>query len=180
MAKKIQDMPPTNGLIDPETLPYRPCVGIALINSQGLVFVGNRIQTVDIGPLTWQLPQGGIDKGEDARTAAFRELQEETGVVETKAEIIGAIDDWLTYDLPPDLLGRALRGKYRGQKQRWFAMRFLGEDADIDIAADAHQEFSEWDWVPIRQIVDLIVPFKRDIYERIADAFEPLAQAAKK
>lgn len=180
MSKKLQNVPHANGPIDPETLPYRPCVGIALINPRGLVFVGNRIQTVDVGPLTWQLPQGGIDKGEDADTAAFRELREETGVAETKAEIIGTIDDWLTYDLPSDLLGRALKGKYRGQKQRWFAMRFLGEDADIDIAADAHQEFSEWDWVPIRRIVDLIVPFKRHIYEQVVDAFEPLTQGAKK
>ncbi len=180
MPKKIQNPPPANGLVDPETLPYRPCVGIALINAHGRVFVGNRIQSVDIEPLTWQLPQGGIDNGEDARTAALRELHEETGVVDAKVEIIGTIDDWLTYDLPPDLVGRALKGKYRGQKQRWFAMRFLGEDTDIDLAADAHQEFSEWDWVPIRRIVDLVVPFKRRIYERIVDAFEPLTLATKK
>lgn len=180
MSKKFQNVPHATGPIDPETMPYRPCVGIALINRDGLVFVGNRIQTVDIGPLTWQLPQGGIDRGEDARAAALRELHEETGVIETKAEIIGTIEDWLTYDLPPDLLGRALKGKYRGQKQRWFAMRFLGEDTDIDLAADAHQEFSEWDWVPIRRIVDLVVPFKRDIYQRIVEAFEPLTRTANR
>lgn len=161
-------------LIDPETLPYRPCVGIMLINKDGLVFVGNRIQSIDAGPLTWQMPQGGIDKGEEAHTAAFRELKEETGVPESKAEIIGRIDDWLTYDLPPHLVGHALKGKYRGQKQRWFAMRFLGENSDIDIAADDHQEFSEWAWVPLGELADLIVPFKRGIYERVVKEFAPL------
>lgn len=162
--------------VDAETLPYRPCVGVMLINRDGFVFVGNRIQAIDAGPLTWQMPQGGIDKGEDPRTAAFRELREETGVHKSKAEIVGEIDDWLTYDLPPHLVGHALKGKYRGQKQRWFAMRFLGKDSDVDIAADAHREFSEWAWVPIGELADLIVPFKRGIYERIVKEFAPLAK----
>lgn len=166
-------------LIDPETLPYRPCVGIMLINRDGLVFVGNRIQSIDAGPLTWQMPQGGIDKNEEAQVAAFRELREETGIPETKAEIVGGIDDWLTYDLPPHLVGHALKGKYRGQKQRWFAMRFLGRDADIDIAADAHQEFSEWAWAPLEELPDLIVPFKRGIYERVVKEFAPLTRQGR-
>lgn len=122
------------------------------------------------------MPQGGIDKGEAPDVAALRELQEETGVHANKVEIIGEIDEWLTYDLPPDLLGRALKGKFRGQKQRWFAMRFLGKDSDIDLAADAHQEFSDWRWVPLAEITDLIVPFKRHIYERIVTSFSPLAR----
>ncbi|MDO8290989.1 MAG: RNA pyrophosphohydrolase [Parvibaculum sp.] len=161
---------------DPESLPYRPCVGVALINRDGLVFVGNRIQIVDVGPLTWQMPQGGIDKGETPDAAAFRELREETGVSPDKVEIIGEIDEWLTYDLPADLVGRALKGKFRGQKQRWFAMRFLGTDSDIDLAADDHQEFSDWRWAPLPEITELIVPFKRHIYERIVTSFMSLAQ----
>lgn len=159
----------------PASLPYRPCVGIMLINRAGLVWAGNRIEAVDTGsPLTWQMPQGGIDEGESPQAAAFRELREETGT--DKARIIGEIEDWLTYDLPPHLLGRALKGKYRGQKQKWFAMRFLGEDGDIDIAADDHQEFSEWAWVPVSELVELIVPFKRGIYETIVERLGPLAR----
>ncbi len=149
-----------------EDLPYRPCVGIMLINADGLIWVGNRIQEVDTGsPLTWQMPQGGIDKGEDAATAALRELKEETGT--DKAEILGETDGWLHYDLPEHLIGVALKGKFRGQAQKWFAMRFTGKDSDIDIAADAHQEFSEWAWLPIDELVDLIVPFKRSVYEKV-------------
>ena len=161
--------------VDPGTLPYRPCVGIMLINRDGLVWAGNRIQEVDTGsPLTWQMPQGGIDDGEDARTAAFREMKEEIGT--DKARIIGETKDWLTYDLPPHLVGIALKGKYRGQKQKWFAMRFTGDDSDIDIAADDHQEFSEWAWVPVEELVGLIVPFKRGVYEELVRELGPLAQ----
>ncbi|HAC57859.1 MAG TPA: RNA pyrophosphohydrolase [Rhodobiaceae bacterium] len=160
---------------DPGTLPYRPCVGIMLINRDGLVWAGNRIQEVDTGsPLTWQMPQGGIDDGEDARTAAFREMKEEIGT--DKARIIGETKDWLTYDLPAHLVGIALKGKYRGQKQKWFAMRFTGQDSDIDIAADDHQEFSEWAWVPVGELVGLIVPFKRGVYEELVRELGPLAR----
>jgi len=160
--------------VNPETLPYRPCVGIMLINRDGLIWVGNRIQEVDTGSaLTWQMPQGGIDDGESAEEAAMRELLEETGIA--KARIVGETSDWLTYDLPPHLVGVALKGKYRGQKQKWFAMRFTGEDNDIDIAADDHQEFSEWTWVPVEELLELIVPFKRGVYERIVRELGPLA-----
>lgn len=165
--------------VDPETLPYRPCVGIMLINRDGLVWVGNRMMAdggaheLTGAALTWQMPQGGIDEGEAPRDAALRELKEETGT--DKARTIGETKDWLTYDLPPHLVGIALRGKYRGQKQKWFAMRFLGEDRDIDIAADAHQEFSEWAWVPLDELLGLVVPFKRSVYEQLVTEFRPLA-----
>ena len=166
---------PDGAQVTPETLPYRPCVGIMLINRDGLVWVGNRVQEVDTGSaLTWQMPQGGIDEGESPEEAALRELREETGT--QKARIIGETSDWLTYDLPPHLVGVALKGKYRGQKQKWFAMRFTGEDGDIDIAADDHQEFSEWTWVPVSELVELIVPFKRGVYEEIVRELGPLAK----
>lgn len=161
-------------------LPYRPCVGIMLINREGLVWAGNRIsgdggaQELTGTTLTWQMPQGGIDEGEDAATAALRELKEEAGT--DKARIIGETSGWLTYDLPVNLIGIALKGKYRGQKQKWFAMRFTGEDSDIDIAADDHQEFSEWAWVPLSKLVDLIVPFKRAVYEQLVRELGPLAR----
>ncbi|HEX7776539.1 MAG TPA: RNA pyrophosphohydrolase [Parvibaculum sp.] len=175
MPKSIA--PGKRKIVPADSLPYRPCVGVALFSKDGLVWVGNRIQAVDLGAHTWQMPQGGIDKGETPREAAFRELKEETGV--DKAEIIGEIDDWLTYDLPPELVGHALKGKYRGQKQRWFAMRFLGHDRDVDIAADAHQEFSEWAWVPIAELTKLVVPFKHAIYERVARDFAPFGKPVK-
>ena len=171
-------MPSPKPPVDPQSLPYRPCVGVALFNKDGLVFVGNRIQLFDVGPNTWQMPQGGIDEGETPSVAAFRELHEETGVKAKHADIIGEVSDWLTYDLPPDLVGKALKGKYRGQKQRWFAMRFTGSDKDIDLTADAHQEFTDWRWVKLPEIVDLIVPFKRAIYERVAKDFASLARPA--
>lgn len=174
MARKPDVKIPDGVLIDPETLPYRPCVGVVLINADGHVFMGNRIETGETGTFTWQLPQGGIDKGEEPKDSALRELQEETGVHPSMVEIIDTIEDWLTYDLPAELVGRALKGKFRGQTQRWFAMRFLGTDRDVDIAADAHQEFSEWKWVPLDQIIDLVVPFKRDIYRRVIADFAPL------
>jgi putative (di)nucleoside polyphosphate hydrolase len=152
-----------------EDLPYRPCVGMMLFNKQGRVFVGKRIdQTVE----AWQMPQGGIDKGEDAREAVKRELKEEIGTA--NAEILREHKDWLYYDLPEDLIGVALRGKYRGQKQKWFALRFLGKDKEIDLG-DKHAEFSEWRWVEPRELLTLIVPFKRDIYGKVLSAFSDLA-----
>jgi putative (di)nucleoside polyphosphate hydrolase len=151
-------------------LPYRPCVGLMLFNGQGQVFVGKRIdQTVE----GWQMPQGGIDEGEEPRAAVLRELQEETGIA--KAEIIGEMAAWLTYDLPQHLVGIAFHGKYRGQRQKWFALRFLGEDRDIDL--HTHEpEFAEWKWVALEALPNLIVPFKRDTYAAVIAAFRGLAK----
>jgi len=152
-----------------EDLPYRPCAGVVLFNRDGLVFVGKRIdQTVE----AWQMPQGGIGEGEAPRAAALRELEEEIGT--KNVEILREHPDWLRYDLPEHLLGVALQGRYRGQALKWFAMRFLGRDSEIDIAT-AHPEFSEWKWLVIDALPSLIVPFKRDIYERVIASFRDLA-----
>ena len=151
-------------------LPYRPCVGIMLLNRDGKVFVGKRIdQTVE----GWQMPQGGIDKGETPKQAALRELQEEVGT--NKAEILGEMDDWVTYDLPEHLIGVAFHGKYKGQKQKWFALRFTGEDADINLTSH-EPEFSAYQWVEMDKLSALIVPFKRDIYKQVIAAFRALAK----
>ena len=152
------------------SLPYRPAVGVMLLNSQGLVFVGKRIdQTVE----GWQMPQGGIDKGEEPREAALRELKEEAGT--NKAHIIAEMDDWITYDLPTHLVGVAFHGKYRGQRQKWFAMRFTGKDSDINL--HAHEpEFSDWKWLAIGELPHVIVPFKRDSYAKVVAAFRHLAK----
>jgi len=159
--------------IEPSELPYRPCVGIMLLNRDGHVFVGKRIdQTLE----AWQMPQGGIDKGEDPRTATFRELEEETGT--RHAEILREHPDWLTYDLPAHLVGFALEGKYRGQKQKWFALKFLGSNAEINIKTK-HQEFSDWRWVPLGDLMRLIVPFKRDIYAKVVAAFGDLSKPSR-
>ncbi|HEY1720802.1 MAG TPA: RNA pyrophosphohydrolase [Magnetospirillaceae bacterium] len=149
---------------------YRPCVGLALFNRQGLIFAAQRIDTPGEA---WQMPQGGIDKGESPRAAALRELKEETGT--DKAEIIGEIDDWLTYDLPAELAGRAWRGRFKGQRQKWFALAFTGADADIDIATE-HPEFKAWRWMSLTDVAAAIVAFKRPIYERVARDFAPLAK----
>jgi putative (di)nucleoside polyphosphate hydrolase len=161
------------------SLPYRPNVGAALFNRHGLVFVARRADMPNAeGPAGgWQLPQGGIDEGEDPRVAVFRELEEEIGT--RNAEIIGEHPDWLTYDLPPGLLGIAWRGKYRGQRQRWFAMRFLGEDSEIRLDLDPHPEFDAWRWASLNELPTLAVPFKRAIYEILADSFAPFASSAR-
>jgi len=155
--------------IDAETLPYRPCVGVVLINSQGLIFAGQR---VDSTVPAWQMPQGGIDDGEKPRIAALRELWEETGVTEDLVEIIEKAPDWVTYDLPPELLGKVWGGKYRGQRQRWFLMRFLGRDEQVNIATD-HPEFERWRWISADEMVASIVPFKREVYQAVVAAFRP-------
>ena len=151
-------------------LPYRPCVGIMLFNRDGKVFVGKRIdQTVE----GWQMPQGGIDEGESPRQAALRELMEEAGT--GKAQIIAELPDWLTYDLPAHLVGIAFHGKYRGQKQKWFLMRFTGADSDIDL--HAHEpEFCDWKWFELDELPRLIVPFKRPTYEKVIEGFRDLVQ----
>ncbi|HEY0105216.1 MAG TPA: RNA pyrophosphohydrolase [Rhizomicrobium sp.] len=157
------------GYLKHDDLPYRPCVGIMLINRDGLVFVGRRIdQTVE----GWQMPQGGIDDGETAVAAALRELREEAGT--DKAEILAEMDEWLTYDLPPHLLGVALHGRYRGQRQKWFALRFLGEDGDIDIKTH-EPEFAAWKWLALEALPRLVVPFKRDTYAKVIAAFRDVA-----
>ena len=148
---------------DPSALPYRPCVGIMLANDDGRVFVGQRIDNP--GP-AWQMPQGGIDPGEDPREAALRELWEETGVVAELVEIEAETAGWIPYDLPPDLAGKLWKGRYRGQEQKWFLMRFRGTDADVNIAT-AHPEFSRWQWMAAADLVDNIVPFKRDVYRAV-------------
>lgn len=147
---------------------YRRGVGIMLLNRDGKVFVGRRI---DQEEEAWQMPQGGIDRGETPRDAAFRELREETGT--DKADVVAESKDWLTYDLPGALRGRLWRGRYVGQKQKWFAMRFQGRDEDIDLATH-HPEFSAWRWVGHDQLVTLIVPFKRALYGDVLAEFAHL------
>lgn len=162
----------------PATLPYRPCVGVVLLNRDGLAWIGRRLPkwSEDKSAFIWQMPQGGIDKGEDPGRAALRELEEETGV--QSVEVIAESDDWLSYDLPDNLMGVALKGKYRGQTQKWFVMRFLGEDSEIRIEArNGHkQEFDSWRWAPLAELPALIVPFKRGIYETLIAQFGALAQ----
>jgi putative (di)nucleoside polyphosphate hydrolase len=155
---------------DPASLPYRRGVGIALFNAAGKVFAAERIDT----PGAWQMPQGGLDKGEEPWPAALRELKEEIGT--NKAERLHETD-WLRYELPPRLVGHAWRGKYRGQEQKWFAARFTGVDADIDLTADKHPEFRAWRWAALGELPDLIVPFKRELYLSVVAAFAEFAGA---
>jgi len=163
-------------MIDAESLPYRECVGIMLLNTRGQVWVGRRIPkwVRDRGALIWQMPQGGIDQGETPEQAAWRELREETSV--SSAQIVATIDDWLYYDLPEEVVGTALKGRYRGQKQKWFAMRMTGPESEINIAIDdgLEQEFDQWKWSDMDQLVDLIVPFKRDVYTQVVKGFSHL------
>ena len=151
-------------------LPYRPCVGIMLINQAKDVFTAQRL---DSSANAWQMPQGGIDKGEDARVAALRELEEETGVSADKVTIIGETEGWFPYDLPHALVPKLWKGRYKGQEQKWFLMQFHGSDSDINIETEI-PEFSEWRWTPSDQLVANIVPFKRDVYTRVLQEFAAL------
>jgi putative (di)nucleoside polyphosphate hydrolase len=158
-----------------EDLPYRPCVGTMVINRDGLVFVGRRVSGPEHVDMVhaWQMPQGGVDPGEDPWPAALRELYEETNI--RSVERLGEIAEWLTYDIPREIVGQAWGGKYRGQTQKWYALRFTGDDREIDIehpAGGAHEpEFVEWRWERASRLPDLIVPFKRPVYERVVREF---------
>jgi putative (di)nucleoside polyphosphate hydrolase len=158
-------------------LPYRPNVGAVLFNRDGLILVARRadLPNAEAPAGGWQLPQGGIDEGEDPRQAVLRELAEEIGT--DRAEIIDEHDAWLTYDLPPELVGVALKGRFRGQRQRWFALRFTGEDGDIRLDLDPHPEFDAWRWVRLAELPGLAVPFKRAIYEVLVGRFARFAAA---
>jgi len=168
--------------VDPSKLPYRLSVGIMVLNDQGLVWVGRRIDAPSEpeGPgKWWQMPQGGIDSGEDPKKAARRELFEETNI--RSVRFLAESQEWLTYDLPPELVGKAWQGRYRGQKQKWFAVRFTGEESEIDIAhpaIDHTPEFDSWRWATLEELPELIVPFKRAVYEEIVAEFAHLAKRA--
>jgi putative (di)nucleoside polyphosphate hydrolase len=161
-----------------EDLPYRPCAGLTVFNRAGLVFIGRRIggpEHVDETHV-WQMPQGGIDAGEDPWPAALRELREETNI--SSAERLGEIAEWLAYDIPPAIAGYAWSGKYRGQTQKWFAVQFTGAESEIDIVhpAGGHEpEFVEWRWEKLENLPALVVPFKRQVYERVVKEFQRFA-----
>lgn len=159
----------------PEITEYRACVGVMLINKAGLVWVGRRFdkQNDEGKGHWWQMPQGGIDKGEDVRAAALRELAEETAV--TSAEIVAESSRWYHYDLPEHLIGKSWNGKYRGQTQKWLALRFTGDDGEIDLAPPGQkQEFDQWRWAHMDELMELIVPFKRQVYEQVLAEFRHL------
>ena len=161
---------------DVSALPYRPCVGIMLVNQQGLVFVGKRIDTrgqPSEGDF-WQMPQGGIDKGEELEAAAWRELAEETGVLAHQAELIARTREEVFYDLPDELLGKLWGGKWRGQRQHWFLARFSGEDADVRLDAHDPTEFNDWRWAEPETLPELIVPFKARVYRSVLEEFRAL------
>lgn len=154
---------------DPSALPYRLCAGVMLVNHAGKVFVGQRIDsTLD----AWQMPQGGIDDGEDAETAALREIAEETGIDASLIRIVARARKELFYDLPPDLIGKVWKGRYRGQRQHWFFARFIGTDGDVNIETD-HPEFRAWKWAEPSELASMIVPFKRKLYEDVVAEFAP-------
>ena len=167
------------GMPDRERMPYRPCVGAMVLNAEGHVWAGRRIAATDSEmagtAMLWQMPQGGIDKGEDALAAATRELYEETGI--GSVSLLAEAPEWINYDLPDELLGKALKGKFRGQTQKWFAFRFEGDESEIaiDPPPGGHEpEFDAWSWKPMVELPDLIVPFKRDVYVQVVAAFRHL------
>ncbi|PZO91210.1 MAG: RNA pyrophosphohydrolase [Sphingomonas sanxanigenens] len=152
---------------DIAALPYRPAVGVMLLNQEGQVFVGQRIDSTQEA---WQMPQGGIDEGEEAEAAALRELGEETGIDASLVRIVARHPEELLYDLPPELVGRVWKGRFRGQRQTWFLARFTGGDGDVNIATE-HPEFSAWRWIAPEDLPRLIVPFKKALYEQVVKAF---------
>ncbi len=155
-------------MINGDELPYRRCVGIALLNQDNKIWIGERTPRKwdNTSNYLWQMPQGGVDKGEDPFEAALRELYEETGI--TSAELICEVTDWLSYDLPESLFGVALKGRYRGQIQKWYIMRFKGEDGEVDLSPPGHSpEFQTWRWAEVSELPELVIPFKRDVYLQI-------------
>jgi putative (di)nucleoside polyphosphate hydrolase len=159
-------------MTDFSRLPYRPCVGVMLVNADGKVFVGKRIDNREGD--WWQMPQGGVDEGEDLRAAVLRELWEETGVTEGHVSILAQTREELLYDLPEELMGKLWGGKYRGQRQQWFLARFEGAESDIDLNAHKPPEFCEWRWIEPELLPELIVPFKKRVYRTVLDEFRPL------
>lgn len=154
------------GRLGPAGLPYRPGAGVVLVNADGLIWAGERIDS----PGAWQMPQGGIDAGESPVQAALRELEEETGLPANAAEMIDQTADWIYYDLPDDLVGKMWKGRFGGQRQVWVLARFTGDDAQVDIATE-HPEFSSWSWMKADDLIAKIVPFKRDLYRQVLAAF---------
>lgn len=161
-------------MTDPNHLPYRPCVGAMIVNADGLVLIAQRIEQI---VEAWQMPQGGIDAGEDPLPAVLRELNEEIGVAPHHLALLGEHPDWLVYDLPPALLGVAWKGRYRGQRMKWFAFRFVGTDRDICIET-AHPEFKAWRWAPLDSLEGLAVGFKQPVYRQLAADFAGYAVPA--